>query len=469
MAEHPPAAEAGKKSGWFKAIAGTLVGLLSGAVVTYVTPLVDHLVKPGKPLANFNKDQQGLTVTFHNRSTGGSEGWWDFGDGSPLEPVSPSENAVTHTYAKPGIYTAKLSLRNFIGEESDRTVSINLDAPRPDEPGIAALDVVPVSPGVYAPATFRISSKVQNADLCIYEFGEGYPLKVVNEPANEPEQMITFRRPGNHTVRLVAVNGKKTVERNQVVRVNPPPAGMVSVKLIAAAQATRVEKSPRPEIVTVSIPPDFRDTVYSFDRIIRPQQGCIIASAKLERIKDPGAGNLGLAITANGGEVHLTGALKKPSGWGFKKGQAPELVVRVAMVQERRTPVTGPSEDLSVPLQVPGVADIPLPPLHAEWANAQWSLQLALTQDDRVIREQSPLPRGEAVLIQNRPCKLTATVVGDRVRIELAEVKPNPGSAVIGAPPAGSPVVLGVGPTAPSASPPGGVIPAPTGPGPQHP
>jgi hypothetical protein len=387
MADHQPAAEAGKKTGWFKAIAGTLVGLLSGAVVTYLTPLVDHLVKPAKPLANFNKDQDGLLVTFHNRSTGGSEGWWDFGDGSPLEPVSPRDNAVSHTYPKPGTYTAKLSLRNYIGEESERTISLNLDAIKPDEPGITALEVVPVNPGVYAPATFRVSSKVQNADLCCYEFGEGHPLKVVTDPAHEPEQMITFRRPGNHTIRLLAVNGKKTVERDQVVRVNPPPAGMVSVRLSAAAQATRVEKLPRQEIITVSIPPDARDPSYPFDKVLRAQAGCIISSAQLKRVRDPGAENLGLAIAANGGEVHLTGVLRKPSGWGFKKGQAPELVVQVDMAQERRSPVAGPVEELTVPLQVPGSAEVPLPRLHTEWANAQWTLKLALTQEDRVLRE----------------------------------------------------------------------------------
>ncbi len=113
------------KSGKLKGIIGAFAGLLSGGVMMYLSPLVDRVIKPQKPLANFAVEANGLQVTLHNRSAGG-DGWWDFGDGSALEPASSAGGAVTHAYAKPGTYTVKLSLRNFVGDEAERAVQVDL-------------------------------------------------------------------------------------------------------------------------------------------------------------------------------------------------------------------------------------------------------------------------------------------------------------------------------------------------------
>ncbi len=78
-----------KIGGWLKAGITSVMGLCSGAVLMYVSPLVTNVVKPAKPLANFSQSVQGRTVTFQNRSSGASDGWWDFGDGSALERFPP--------------------------------------------------------------------------------------------------------------------------------------------------------------------------------------------------------------------------------------------------------------------------------------------------------------------------------------------------------------------------------------------
>src|SRR5262249_47376228 len=147
---------------------GTVAGLFSGAVMMYISPLLDKVVKPSKPVANFAVEADGLTATFHNRSVGGSQGWWDFGDGSPLEPVVAGQEIVTHLYAAPSTYTAKLSIRNLLGDESERSVPVQLEAARRDPPVIEALQAEPVSPGAYAPATFRVTSLAKNAELCVW-------------------------------------------------------------------------------------------------------------------------------------------------------------------------------------------------------------------------------------------------------------------------------------------------------------
>ena len=64
--------EGGKKKGggWFKAILGTVGGLLSGAVVMYFSAWVDKAVKPAKPVPNFRVEHEGRTVHFENLSPG---------------------------------------------------------------------------------------------------------------------------------------------------------------------------------------------------------------------------------------------------------------------------------------------------------------------------------------------------------------------------------------------------------------
>src|SRR5438067_9103208 len=114
--------EESKTFGWIRGAIGAFAGLLSGAAVMYLSPLVDRVVKPPRPLANFAVETDGLTATFHNRFAG--EGWWDFGDGSPLEPAVAQDASISHTYSKAGTFTAKLMVRNYIGDEHERSVGV---------------------------------------------------------------------------------------------------------------------------------------------------------------------------------------------------------------------------------------------------------------------------------------------------------------------------------------------------------
>ena len=72
MAEEKPA---GKLSGWVKAMLTSVLGIMSGAALMYLTPLVNNVIKPAKPVPNFAQQTNNLTVTFNNRSTGGRPGF----------------------------------------------------------------------------------------------------------------------------------------------------------------------------------------------------------------------------------------------------------------------------------------------------------------------------------------------------------------------------------------------------------
>jgi hypothetical protein len=80
--------------GWIKAVITGVLGLLSGAALMWLSPLVEKVVKPARPIANFGVQVDGLKATFVNQAEG-NEGWWDFGDGSPLQPFAPDQKTFT--------------------------------------------------------------------------------------------------------------------------------------------------------------------------------------------------------------------------------------------------------------------------------------------------------------------------------------------------------------------------------------
>ncbi len=112
--------EGGKKKGggWIKTVLGMVGGMLSGCVVMYCTAWLDNAVKPAKPVPNFRVEHEGCTVHFQNLSPGYT-GWWDFGDGSELVPVTGDSDSVIHKFERPGDYGVKMSLKNVLNEETE--------------------------------------------------------------------------------------------------------------------------------------------------------------------------------------------------------------------------------------------------------------------------------------------------------------------------------------------------------------
>src|SRR6516162_1491558 len=169
-AESTPTSAPPKKS-WLKTIWGTVAGLVSAAVMAWVSPLVTNVAKPSKPVANFATQHKGLDVTFKNESLGASKCRWDFGDGSPLEFVASSQTVVEHTYEKADVYDVKLVVSNILGEENERAIKLDLrtspDTASGPKPSIVDLYAkAPHGPNggpVYAPATYQFGAIVEDA------------------------------------------------------------------------------------------------------------------------------------------------------------------------------------------------------------------------------------------------------------------------------------------------------------------
>jgi hypothetical protein len=428
---------AGRLSGWLKAVIGTFAGLVSGALVMYASPLLDKVVRPARPMANFGVEADGLAVTFHNRSQGAS-GWWDFGDGSPLEPVVPDEQVVSHVYASPGDYSVKLTMRNYLGEEHERQVVVRLQTDQGDPPLIASLDAIPLSPGSFAPATFRVLSRVKNANVCVWDLDEDRPLEVTTDPSGTLDRLVTFQRAGGYVIKLAAVNGGRSAQRSEIVSVLEPPAGAITAILSVSADATQVEKRSKKHTFAQSFPPESKDGVFRIDRQVPAEAGYQITGVSLQTAagqgqggpgqptlsvdpsaaKAPGARNLQLRVADNHRSVRLTGELVRAGGLG-RRGAPPSLALPVLLHEERQSSVSLPAVPMSGTLALPGSLVLPLPPVPENWVDVHRQMRLELRDGDRVIWQESQLPRGATVTVRNQRYTLTAVPVGEQVRIDM--------------------------------------------------
>jgi PKD repeat protein len=436
----------GRLSSWLKAAVGTVAGLLSGAAMMYVSPLIDRVVKPAKPLANFAVDHEGTTVTFQNRSSGIHAGWWDYGDGSALEAVDPNQQTVSHTYANPGDYTAKLTVQNLLGDESERVVSLHLDAPaHTDPPAIESLEVAPAGGTAFAPATFRVVGKVKNAQMCLWNFNDGRPMQIDHDPATSQGQVVTFDRPGTYKIQLVAMtaNGTAPLEKTQTVTVLPPPTGSVTAVLHVTDAATRVEAVTVPHLISKAVPPTMKEAAQAFSTAAKARPGWQIKAVRVTTasgqgpvlqdqgelaldpslVKGGNVRNLKLELAPDHGSVRLVGELLRPANLGKQGAVIPNLELPVQLVEERRTAAQHPATPVTATLTAPGSAMLLMPPLPADWVNPQRQMTLELRAGNRALWQGSQLPRATPVTIDNRAYLLSATSVGGQLRVDLVDAR----------------------------------------------
>jgi PKD repeat protein len=409
--------------GWLRAAVTSVVGLVGGACLMYFSPLIDKVIKPGAPVANFQSETSGLKVVFHNRSSNGAEGWWDFGDGSALEPFQPNQECVTHTYARPGSYAVKLSVRSLFGQESDRSVTVALDqAPASTAPAIEALQVIPLQANAYAPATFKVVTAVKNAEFCVLATGEDHPIEVVTDTSGTQEHYVTFKYPGTHVLQLAAYGNKQTVQKSQPVRVEKQPAGAVMAVLNVTHQVVYVETKEQREPLRIDFPASEKGSVANLSRSISARDGFSVVGARFD--PDPAKDanvvrNARLEVSPDRKAVRLTCQLLKnpkgPTGW-----TAPVLL----SLEKRSLPAARPMDQVGVQIPVPGKAVLPVPMPQGGWVSQQHSLSLQMQYGDRTIWKTTQLPRTDQFTLNGHLYRVTTTEVGNQVQVQVDEVRP---------------------------------------------
>lgn len=373
MADEPKSGRVGMlvKAG----IAGVL-GLGSGVVATYSTAIVQQVAHPARPLANFAVSSEGLTVTCQHQASGES-GWWDFCDGTPLEPFRSDSGPVTHAYAKPGNYSVKLTVRNFLMEENERTVPVDLStaAPAMLPPSIAGLTVESVQAKPVAPATFRIRGEVKNAEKVIWDLGDKVEISTDPGPF---ERLVVFEKPGQYPIQLIGHSGKTAVKQGTTVTVTAAAMGSLSAVIKVQDSGSRTVRDEAYRNVIVPMPPKGAKT---FERPLACRPGSTIAEAKLGKLTNPAVANVKLQIQPDKLSVKVTGDWvgSDPT----KAAGGTDVLIPVTLVEDKSVPVQVPSETMAATL--PGwetgtAATIPLPPQPRSVAGFQRKLSLEIRE-----------------------------------------------------------------------------------------
>jgi PKD repeat protein len=406
--------------GWLKAAASSVFGLASGAVLMYITPLVNHAVKPAEPIANFGFQAQGLAVTFQNRSTNATDGWWDFGDGSALEPFSPQQPTIAHTYTKPGSYTVKLGVSNLFSDKSERDATVNIDGAGAAQPAIDDFQVTPLCPGMCAPAVFHLTAKVKNADQIVWVCGDK-PIVVSTETGGVQDRWVTIDAPGRHTFRVVAVSGKQTVEKISPPQVvGTPAAGDTAIATLSVSyDAVHVERREDVSVhARLTWKHDCRDNLCPVATEWPAWQGGwhVVKAEYAGDGKDKllhGAPKV--EVAPGGAKVVVSAEMVRPSGM-FTQMLPPVCHVPLKVTLEKRSAAQGQAmPPLQIPVSVPGQTTIPIPPLIGDWQATSRKVTLDLADGKRKLWSGTDMPVNRPLQLKGRPVVVSATVQNNQV------------------------------------------------------
>jgi PKD repeat protein len=434
-----------KPKSWFKTILGTIGGLLGGAVMMYVTPLVNTAVKPEKPVANFEVTaDEGVEVKFHNLSNNGS-GLWDFGDGSPLLKTE-TDQTVVHAYQRAGDYTVKLALHNAFGDESERSVPIHVNPNTPAAPippKIVAFNAIPVSTGSFAPATFKLVGKVENAQTVFLDYGDERPYEVITDHSENFETIVSFPKARRYTVHLAAINGKLSEQQTTSVVVEKPPDNSLSAMLTVTDEALHLETKSLTATFNAAFPTGSRDATCPVQCEVRARPGHTLVDLALKTATGQelhlgnqpsmsldaqalginGARNLRLQMSNDRETVALTGELVADRK--DKNAPLPSLMLPVTLSVQKKVPIAQ-TTPVTLMLTVPAngaftSGTLLLPPIPKDWTDCKRTFHLEVFNNGTKIYEDAQLQRSALVSLPNRKLILTTSQTNDQVRIDLMD------------------------------------------------
>ncbi len=375
---------AGHLKSWIKGIIGMALGIGSGVVMMYSNAIVDKVIKPTKPVANFAVTTDGLTVTFQNHATGDS-GWWDFGDGTPLEPFDATKETIAHAFPKLGNYNVKLTVRNFLSEENVRQVPVEIVQALQTLPmSITGLKIEALGDRSIAPAGFRISGEVKNAEKVVFDLG-GKNLTTDTENGVF-EKLWVLDKPGEYPIRIIGITGKTVIKEEAKVTVSAPAVGSVSVVLRVSDSGMTVEKRPFPQTLAI---PMSKKGEKTFDKVVNAEPGFTITTATLGKVASPAVKNVKIDVAADKKSAKITGEWTGTPETATKTAGGSDVMIPFTLAQEKTTALELPVQTVSGVFGPDKTLNITLPPQPRSVTGSQRKIRLEVVQTTADGRQQT--------------------------------------------------------------------------------
>jgi hypothetical protein len=199
----------------------------------------------------------------------------------------------------------------------------------PAVPAVLNFAVRSTSTVSVAPATFRITGEVRDAETCVWDFGDG--RTEATEEHGKIDRLVTFEKAGDYTVQLFAHNGKHAVKLACPVRIANPSYESLSLTLRVTDSGTRSERTARSESLVVPVPKDAKGT---FTRTITPRPGYVFAGAGVPSASVPGLKNVGFAVP-DGRTAVLTAEWDVATKGPNKATGGSDVIIPLAITEQR--------------------------------------------------------------------------------------------------------------------------------------
>jgi PKD repeat protein len=403
---------------WIKTTLGAVAGLCTGAVVMWFSPLVDRVIKPGRPIANFSAEVNGFAALFQNRSANATQARWDFGDGSPLEFLPGDHSTANHIYAKPGSYTVKLTAINLIGEENERTVTVEVGEPaKPkvsETPQILDLAIRPASTPanpILAPATVTFTATAENGQLYLWDFGDGQGIQM-----GQNRQTWTFEKAGQYRVKLTVFNGSAKSEYETLVAIADAPRNALNIEMRVADEGTAIETTTRHVVANQPLylaKPGPRPLT-TLQATINARPGFEIVEFKPSYAKNQNVTDVTYTLAPDKRSIRVVGKIAATT-----YPLTAVLHEPLELVERRTRRETRPVETYFTTVPTPGTSTVRLAGGSEEWTNVKRKFEFLVKANDRPVWQGTTLPKNVPVQVGGQVFKLNAVQEGDRIELRV--------------------------------------------------
>jgi PKD repeat protein len=281
-----------------------------------------------------------------------------------------------------------------------------------EKPQIADLYVKP--PGktgevVYAPATFQFRATADNAQMFVWDFGDGRGIHM-----GEDCMSYTFATPGTYPVKVAVFNGTQKTVRETVVEVAAAPANTLAVNVKVADQGVQVETRRREVPISGAATLGGPKSPTAIEQVIAAAPGCEIVRVDRSQSQNQNVESTTVAIAPDRKSAKITAKLPKASG--VKRAV---LYEHYFVEEQRKEKASREPTSVTATVGAPGSTTVRLPNIPGDWTDVKRDLAFELVQGTQVLWRGNNLPQDVAVNLNGRTFTLVAALSGEKVQVNL--------------------------------------------------
>jgi hypothetical protein len=191
-------------------------------------------------------------------------------------------------------------------------------------------------------------------------------------------------------------------------------------------EGAMVQRKTRTETIALQWDAKHQGSTCPIARHLDVDNGWKVREARIVPSKKDELRNVKLDIVPDKTRVKLTAEIVKPkTGLVGKALAAPQCVVHVELTLERRGQIVNrPGDVVAFQANVPGMTTMPLPPPPPGMEVKGRRIALELKDGNQTLWGPG-MPKGAQLSFKNRALRVSASDLGNELRIDVLEARPN--------------------------------------------